>query len=113
MELLRRFVDEPPDIRQFRQDKPTLLISWWCTGYAITIIAFRVCGRYIRTEKIYSEDTIMICAILPLLIRAALVHVVLLYGTNNTQLTGLTELDIQHRKLGSQLVLAARIMYTT
>ncbi|KAH8588364.1 hypothetical protein B0O99DRAFT_488826, partial [Bisporella sp. PMI_857] len=113
MELLRRFTNEPPDLREFRQDKPTLLVSWWCAGYAITIIAFRVCGRYVRTEKTYPEDTIMLFAIIPLLIRTALAHVVLIYGTNNTKIDGLTDLEIRHRELGSQLVLATRIMYTT
>ena len=112
MELLRRFVTTAPELRDFRQDKPTLLVSWWCTGYAITVIAFRVFGRYVRTEKVYAEDVIMMLAILPLLIRAAFVHVVLLYGTNNTQTFGLSELEIHHRETGSQLVLASRIMYT-
>lgn len=113
MELLRRFTDTAPELRDFRHDKPTLLVSWWCTVYAIAIIFTRVIGRYIRTEKIYAEDAIMILAILPLLMRAALVHVVLIKGTNNTQLDGLTEIMIHHRELGSKLVLASRILYAT
>lgn len=112
MELFRFFVSTAPDLRDFRQDKPTLLVSWWCTGYAITIIFFRVFGRYVRTEKVYVEDAIMMLAIIPLLVRAAFVHVILLYGTNNTQTLGLSELEIHHRETGSQLVLASRIMYT-
>lgn len=52
-------------------------------------------------------------AIIPLLMRTALVHVVLIYGTNNTQIEGLTETQIHQRELGSKLVLAARIFYTT
>jgi hypothetical protein len=88
-------------------------VSWWCTGYAIAIIITRVCGRYVRTEKVYAEDAIMMLAVVPLLMRAAFVHVVLLYGTNNTQLDGLTEAVIHRREIGSQLVLASRIMYAT
>ncbi|KAL8683640.1 MAG: hypothetical protein Q9186_000413 [Xanthomendoza sp. 1 TL-2023] len=41
----------------------------------------------------------------------ALVHVVLLWGTNNTTTDGLAALDIHHREIGSRLVLASRIMY--
>ena len=111
MDLLRRFADAAPPLRTFHEDKPTLLVSWWCTFYAITIILFRFCGRYIRTEKVFVEDGLMIVAIVPLLMRMAFVHVILLYGTNNTVTTGLTSLEIQHRQIGSKLVLASRVMY--
>lgn len=54
----------------------------------------------------------MIFAILPLLMRAAFVHVILLYGTNNVKTFGLNDLELRHRETGSQLVLASRIMYS-
>ena len=111
MDVLRRFVTTAPALRDFREDKPTLLVSWWCTFYALTIILFRVCGRYIRTEKVFLEDGVMILAAVPLLMRAAFAHVVLLYGTNNTDTTSLTSAEIHRRETGSQLVLASRIMY--
>ncbi|KAI9811045.1 MAG: hypothetical protein M1827_005627 [Pycnora praestabilis] len=53
----------------------------------------------------------MALSIIPLLGRMALVHVVLLYGTNNAMTTGFTEEDVRRRMLGSKLVLASRIMY--
>jgi hypothetical protein len=53
----------------------------------------------------------MMASVIPLLIRMALVHVVLLYGTNNTKTAGLTEEEIRQREIGSRLVLAARIFY--
>lgn len=40
-----------------------------------------------------------------------LVHVILLFGTNNVNPDGLTELQIYHRSIGSRLVLASRIFY--
>ncbi|TVY91720.1 hypothetical protein LAWI1_G003308 [Lachnellula willkommii] len=39
------------------------------------------------------------------------VHVVLLYGTNNTITTGLSDQEIYHRSIGSRLVLVSRIFY--
>jgi hypothetical protein len=111
MELLRRLASEAPELRSFHDDKPTLLVSWWCTIYAVTIILFRVCGRYVRTERIFTEDGIMLVAIIPLLIRMGLVHVVLLFGTNNAVITGLSLENIQRREIGSKLVLVSRIMY--
>jgi hypothetical protein len=111
MELFRRLVDAAPALTTFRDVKPTLLVSWWCTIYAMAVIFLRVGGRYIRTEKLFIDDVIMLLAMIPLLMRMAFVHVVLLLGTNNTVTTGLTPGEIHQREVGSQLVLASRIMY--
>ncbi|KAL4871188.1 hypothetical protein BDV12DRAFT_31996 [Aspergillus spectabilis] len=101
----------PPDIRTRLEDNPTLLVSWWATGVSLAIIVTRVSGRYVRIERLFREDKIMMASILPLLARMAFVHVVLIYGTNNTKVDGLTEEDIRRREIGSKLVLAARICY--
>ena len=102
---------EPPPLRTRQQDNPTLLVSWWCTGFALTIILFRLAGRIIRTERLFREDKIMALAIIPLFARMALIQVVLRWGTNNTVTTGLDPVAVRHREVGSGLVLAARIMY--
>lgn len=101
----------PPAARIFLDDKPTLLVSWWCSLFAATVIIFRICGRYIRTEKLFTEDWIAFLCLIPLFIRMGLVHVVLLYGTNNVIADGLSDLEVQHRQIGSKLVLASRIFY--
>ncbi|KAB8237311.1 putative integral membrane protein Pth11-like [Aspergillus alliaceus] len=100
-----------PNARTKVDNNPTLLVSWWATGFSLAIIVVRVCGRYIRIERFFREDKVMMLAIIPLLIRMALVHVVLIWGTNNTQTSGLTAEDIQHRVVGSKLVLVSRICY--
>lgn len=102
---------EPPDLQDKQAMNPTLLVSWWCTGFALAAILIRVGGRYVRTEKLFREDWIMFANVLPLLIRMALVHVVLIWGTNNTKTAGLTPVEIHHRSTGSRLVLASRIFY--
>ncbi|GAD98105.1 integral membrane protein, putative [Paecilomyces variotii No. 5] len=101
----------PPPIETKLDNNPTLLISWWATGFSLVIILVRVCGRYIRTERFFPEDKVMMASIIPLLIRMAFIHVVLIWGTNNTQTEGLSEIDIRHREIGSRLVLVARIFY--
>ena len=101
----------PPPARAFNADKATLLVCWWCTSFAAVIIFFRVCGRYIRSEKLFKEDWLAFVCLIPLLCRMALVHVVLLYGTNNAITTGLTDEEIWHRSIGSRLVLVSRIFY--
>lgn len=103
----------PPAPRTRDENNPTLLFSWWCTMFAAAIIVTRLCGRKTRSNMLFREDWIMMLALIPLLIRMAFIHVVLLYGTNNVQTAGVryTELDIEHRRIGARLVLAARIFY--
>ena len=64
-----------------------------------------------RTEKLFMEDKIMFLSLIPLLIRMGFVHVVMIWGTNNTKTAGLSQTNIQHREIGSRLVLASRIFY--
>lgn len=101
----------PPPPRTRIQDNPTLLVSWWCTAFALAIILVRLSGRFVRTERLFKEDKIMALSIIPLLARMGLVHVVLIWGTNNAASQGLTPLEIRHREIGSRLVLVSRIMY--
>ncbi|ERF74431.1 hypothetical protein EPUS_06609 [Endocarpon pusillum Z07020] len=101
----------PPALQTKADMNATLLVSWWCTSFALLIILVRVWGKYVRTEKLFGEDKIMAASIIPLLTRMALVHVILIWGTNNTVSDGLSLLDIRHREIGSKLVLASRIFY--
>lgn len=112
MLLPRKLYDNaPPEPRTRMENNPTLLFSWWCTIFAVVIIIFRIWGRWIRNERLFREDKIMAVSVIPLLIRMGLVHVVLIYGTNNTNADGLTSVQIHHREIGSKLVLGARIFY--
>lgn len=103
----------PPPALVFSEAKPTLLVSWWITAFSTSLILLRLAGRYIRVEKLFMEDKIAAFALVPLYIRMACVHIVLLYGTNNAQLDGLdpASSEAQHRQLGSRMVLASRIFY--
>lgn len=106
------FDEAPPDRRSRVANNPTLLYSWWCTVFSIVIIGFRLSGRYIRNDRLFREDKIMGWSIVPLVARMACVHVVLIYGTNNVDITGLDDpIKIRRREIGSQMVLAARIFY--
>src|SRR5438552_903440 len=107
----RLYSDVPPPARTSLEDHPTLLVTYWCSIFALVIILFRLAGRYIRTERLFPEDKIMALSIFPLLARLALVHVVLIFGTNNAVTTGLGPVQIHKREIGSRLVLLSRIMY--
>lgn len=100
-----------PDYESRSQINPTLLMSWWATGFSLAIIVVRLCGRYVRLERFFPEDKMMVLSIIPLSVRMILVHFVLIYGTNNVNTDGLTAEEISKRELGSKLVLVARIFY--
>ncbi|KAJ5676869.1 uncharacterized protein N7477_002502 [Penicillium maclennaniae] len=100
-----------PDYESRTQINPTLLMSWWATGFSLAIIVVRLCGRYVRLERFFPEDKMMVLSIIPLSIRMVLVHFVLIYGTNNVKTDGLTAEEISKREIGSKLVLVARIFY--
>ncbi|KAG8528128.1 uncharacterized protein KY384_007044 [Bacidia gigantensis] len=109
---VRSLYTSPPPARSSHSNNPTLLVSWWCTGFALAIIIVRISGRYIRTERLFREDKIMALSIIPLCIRMAFVHVILLYGTNNAIITDdFSPEDLRRRAIGSRLVLPSRIMY--
>ena len=104
---------EAPWARDFTSDKPTLLVCWWCTVFAATIISFRVSGRYIRSEKLFTEDWIALACVIPLFIRMGCVQLVLVDGTNNATapIGGWTEDEINRRIMGSKIVLAILVFY--
>lgn len=104
---------DPPPLHPFSAVKPTLLVCWWITSFCAVIIALRVIGRFIRTEKLFREDKTAALALVPLFLRMGCVHVILLYGTNNAQLdgVGLSDEDLRHKSIASGLVLLSRVLY--
>lgn len=100
-----------PDFQSREQINPTLLMSWWATAFSLLIIIVRLLGRYVRIERFFPEDKVMMISVFPLTIRMVLVHYVLVLGTNNVKANGLTAEQISQRETGSKLVLAARIFY--
>lgn len=104
---------DPPTLREFKYDKPTLLVCWWATSFCTLIILLRLAGRFIRTERLFAEDRIAALALIPLYLRMGCVHFILLYGTNNADFDNveLTSKELRRKEIASGLVLASRIFY--
>lgn len=83
------------------------------TCFAAVIIVTRLVSRKMRSGALFTEDWIMLLSMIPLFIRMGLIHVVLIFGTNNVNTVdySLTPIEIQNRETGARLVLAARIFY--
>lgn len=105
---------EPPELHPWAHVKPTLLVCWWATLFSTIIVLLRVSGRMIRSERLFAEDKMAFFCLIPMYVRMGLVHVILLYGTNNDDFsrTNLTPEEIRRRTIGSGLVLASRIFYS-
>lgn len=105
---------EAPEQLQWIHIKPTILVCWWATLFSSIIILARVAGRFIRSEMLFTEDKTALLCLIPLYTRMALVHVILVFGTNNSDFSGITPSpkEIRRRAIGSGLVLASRIFYS-
>lgn len=105
---------EAPETLAWVHVKPTILVCWWATLFSSLIILLRVVGRMIRSEMLFTEDKMAFFCLIPMYVRMGLVHVILLYGTNNNDFsrTDLTQDEIRKRTIGSGLVLASRIFYS-
>jgi hypothetical protein len=111
----------PAGFQSKHENLPTLLFSWFCTAGALTMIIIRTFGRLVRNNQLFAEDKVMLISIIPLLARMALIHIVMLWGTNNVNIDYLSadaaragisyEEEVWRRSVASRLVLAARIMY--
>jgi hypothetical protein len=104
---------DAPSYREFKYDKPTLLVCWWATSLCACVILLRVAGRFIRTERLFPEDRIAALAIIPLFLRMGCVHYIILNGTNNIERDGmvLSENELAHIEIASGLVLLSRVLY--
>ncbi|GAO16832.1 uncharacterized protein UV8b_01103 [Ustilaginoidea virens] len=104
---------DPPELRPFRLDKPTLLVCWWATSFCTLMILLRVSGRFVRTERLFVEDKIAALAVIPLNLRMVCVHYVLSYGTNNADFAAaeLSSEQLRQKAIASGLVLLSRFFY--
>ncbi|KAK4186277.1 hypothetical protein QBC35DRAFT_453407 [Podospora australis] len=108
-----KLYSDAPAARPFSEDKPTLLISWWITFFCACIILLRLLGRFVRVERLFREDKVAAWVFIPLFLRMAFVHPILVFGTNNVLVEelSLSDEEIRRRALGSVFVLVSRIIY--
>ena len=96
----------------------TLVILYICSGYAISLMGFRVVLRRVKGLEWNVSDYLTMVCVVALIARTSMIHVVLIWGTNNVPLFyrvlhifGAEE--IYQRETGSKLLLASRFFYIT
>ncbi|KAJ5874133.1 uncharacterized protein N7529_002563 [Penicillium soppii] len=96
----------------------TLIILWLFTWVAIGLIVLRLLMRKLKGFKFVLGDYFAMGAILCALIRLALVHVILIWGTNNMSTKfrhthDFTPEEIRRREIASKFVLTNRVFYNS
>ncbi|OJD29710.1 pth11-type gpcr protein [Diplodia corticola] len=99
-------------------DDPTLLILWLLTWLAVTIMVSRLLLRKVRGQDYSAGDYLTMAAIFCAFVRLALIHVVLVWGTNNMspQLrdkTHWTPEKVYRREIGSKFAVVNRVFYNS
>ena len=96
----------------------TLVILWVFTWVTVGLIALRLLVRKLKRSPFVLGDYFSVGAMFCALVRLALVHVVLLWGTNNMaamfrQTHHFTPDEIRRREIGSKFVLVNRVFYNS
>ncbi len=94
----------------------TVVLTWVFTWLAEALMALRLVMRKLRKQDFNGSDYFTIAAMVNLLIRLAMVHVVLIWGTNNIPADyrdshTFTAQEIYRMEIGSKLTLAVRAVY--
>jgi hypothetical protein len=96
----------------------TIIILWVFTWVVVGLIAFRLVLRKVKGLHFVLGDYFAMGAILCALIRLALVHVILIWGTNNISDTlrhtyHFTPEEIRQREVASKFLLVNRVFYNS
>jgi hypothetical protein len=94
-----------------------LVILWFLTGAAVAIMILRLMLRKYRKQGLEIGDYLTIAAIISLLLRGAVIHVALVWGTNSITAAvraqiQFTSEEIYRREIGSKLTIVNRVFYT-
>jgi len=96
----------------------TIIILWVFTWLVTGMIILRLLLRKLKGFKFSLGDYFAMGAILCALVRLALVHVILIWGTNNMSSTfrhthDFTPEEIRRREIASKFVLVNRVFYNS
>lgn len=99
-------------------DDPTLLIHWLFSILALMVMGVRLVWRKIARQPFNMGDYLTMAACLCCMVRLALIHVVLTWGTNNVpaairKTKIFTEDEIYRREIGSKFAIANRVFYNS
>ncbi|KAK2017316.1 hypothetical protein LZ32DRAFT_665186 [Colletotrichum eremochloae] len=99
-------------------DDPTLLIHWIFSCLAFSVMIVRLVSKKVAKQEFSIGDWLTIAAIVCVMTRLGLIHVVLTWGTNNVSALyrkkhTFTDEEIYRREIGSKLSIVNRVFYNS
>ena len=99
-------------------EDPTLLIVWLFTWIAVAVMATRLLLTKLDKRRFSVGDYLTVGAIFCAITRLALIHVVLIWGSNNMTAQfrathHFAKEEIYRREIGSKLTLSNRVFYNS
>jgi hypothetical protein len=99
------------------EDETELVILWFLTGAAVTIMVLRLFLKQHRQQGMSLGEYFTIAAIVSILLRGAVIHVSLVWGTNSITAAArktikFTPQVIYQHEVGSKLTIVNRVFYT-
>jgi hypothetical protein len=96
----------------------TLLIVWVCTWVAIAVMSLRLLLVKLNKKAFSTGDYLTMGAIFCALARLSLIHVVLIWGSNNMTSKfrashQFTRQEIYQREVGGKLTIVNRLFYNS
>ena len=94
-----------------------LVVLWFLTGGAVAIMIFRLVLKQYRQHGYSLGDYLTIAAIVAILLRGAVIHVALVWGTNSItaavrKTMKFTPEVIYQHTVGAKLTIVNRVFYT-
>jgi hypothetical protein len=94
-----------------------LILLWFLTGGAVAIMLLRLGLKQYRQQGISLGGYFTISAIVAILLRGAVIHVALVWGTNSItaadrKMMNFTPEVIYQHEVGSKLTIVNRVFYT-
>jgi FtsH-binding integral membrane protein len=97
---------------------PTLIIVWTFTWIAVTVMCLRLLLVRINKKPFSAGDYLTMGAIFCAIARLSLIHVVLIWGSNNVShrfraTHVFTQQQIYQREIGGKLTIVNRLFYNS
>lgn len=95
-------------------DLTTLIVGYVIYSICFLLIAIRLAATWSRNKKWAIDDYWMLAASAVLILRVVVIHLVLVYNTNNIEHPELlTSREMERRAFGSKMALVGRTCYAT
>lgn len=101
-----------------KMPEPTITIVWVFTWIAVTVMCLRLLLVKVNKRPFSIGDHLTMGAIFCALARLSLIHVVLIWGSNNVSANfrathRFTSEEIYHREIGGKLTIVNRLFYNS